>query len=48
MKARGDLTFTGAYILLGTVVTVVLMPVMAPLLIKGQTSRARIWSDRLR
>ena len=35
MKARGDLTFTGAYILLGTVVTVVLMPVMAPLLIKG-------------
>lgn len=36
-KARGDLTFTGAYILLGTVVTVVLMPVMAPLLIKGIT-----------
>ena len=24
------------------------MPVMAPLLVKGQTSRARIWSDRLR
>jgi bile acid:Na+ symporter, BASS family len=37
MKARGDMTFTGAYILLGTVVTVVLMPVMAPLLIKGLT-----------
>src|SRR5664279_571780 len=34
-KARGDMTFTGAYILLGPVVTVVLMPVMAPLLIKG-------------
>jgi BASS family bile acid:Na+ symporter len=37
MKARGDMTFTGAYILLGTVVTVVLMPLMAPLLIKGLT-----------
>jgi BASS family bile acid:Na+ symporter len=37
MKARGDMTFTGAYILLGTVVTVVLMPVMAPFLIKGLT-----------
>ncbi len=36
-KARGDLTFTGAYILLGTVLTVVLMPLMAPLLIKGIT-----------
>ncbi len=36
-KARGDMTFTGAYILLGTVLTVVLMPVMAPLLIKGLT-----------
>jgi BASS family bile acid:Na+ symporter len=36
-KARGDMTFTGAYILLATVVTVVLMPVMAPLLIKGLT-----------
>ena len=36
-KARGDMTFTGAYILLGTIVTVVLMPVMAPLLIKGLT-----------
>ena len=31
------MTFTGAYILLGTIVTVVLMPVMAPLLIKGLT-----------
>ena len=40
MKARGDMTFTGAYILLGTVVTVVLMPVMAPLLIKGLTLSA--------
>ena len=37
MKARGDMTFTGAYILLGTVATVVLMPVMAPMLIKGLT-----------
>ena len=36
-KARGDMTFSGAYILLGTVVTVVLMPVMAPFLIKGLT-----------
>ena len=36
-KARGDMTFAGAYILLGTVVTVVLMPMMAPLLIKGLT-----------
>jgi BASS family bile acid:Na+ symporter len=34
-KARGDMTFSAAYILLVTVVTVVLMPVMAPLLIKG-------------
>ena len=40
LKGRGDLTFTGAYILLGTVVTVVLMPVMAPLLIKGLTLSA--------
>lgn len=40
MKAQGDLTFTGAYILLGTVVTVVLMPLMAPLLIKGLTLSA--------
>ena len=39
-KARGDMTFTGAYILLGTVVTVVLMPVMAPLLIQGLTLSA--------
>jgi BASS family bile acid:Na+ symporter len=37
MKARGDMAFNGAYILFGTVVTVVLMPVMAPLLIKGLT-----------
>lgn len=40
MKARGDITFTGAYILLGTVVTVVMMPLMAPLLIKGLTLSA--------
>ena len=40
MRSRGDMTFTGAYILLGTVVTVVLMPVMAPLLIKGLTLSA--------
>jgi BASS family bile acid:Na+ symporter len=39
-KARGDLTFTGAYILLGTVLTVILMPLMAPLLIKGLTLEA--------
>jgi BASS family bile acid:Na+ symporter len=37
MRARGDMTFSGAYVLLGTVLTVVLMPVMAPLLIKGLT-----------
>ena len=36
-KARGDMTFAGAYVLLGTVGTVVLMPLMAPLLIKGLT-----------
>jgi BASS family bile acid:Na+ symporter len=36
-KARGDMTFTGAYILLGTVLTVVLMPLLAPMLIKGLT-----------
>ena len=40
LKARGDMTFTGAYILLATVVTCVLMPVMAPLLIKGLTLSA--------
>ncbi len=37
MKARGDLTFSGAYVLLGTILTVVLMPLMAPFLIKGLT-----------
>ena len=36
-KARGNMAFSGAYILLGTVATVVLMPLMAPLLIKGLT-----------
>jgi len=40
LKARGDMTFTGAYILLTTVVTVVLMPVMAPFLVKGLTLNA--------
>jgi len=40
MRARGDMTFSGAYILLGTVLTVVLMPIMAPLLIKGLTLSA--------
>ena len=39
-RARGDMTFTGAYILLGTILTVVLMPVMAPLLIQGLTLSA--------
>ena len=37
MRARGDMTFSAAYVLLGTVLTVVLMPLMAPLLIKGLT-----------
>jgi len=37
MRARGDLTFSGAYVLLGTILTVVLMPLMAPFLIKGLT-----------
>ena len=36
-KARGDMSFAGAFIPLVTVVTVVLMPLMAPLLIKGLT-----------
>ena len=40
-RARGDMTFSGAYILLGTVVTVILMPLMAPLLIKGLT--LKVW-----
>jgi len=40
MKARGDMTFSGAYVLLGTILTVVLMPLMAPLLIKGLTLSA--------
>ena len=39
-RARGDMTFCAAYILLATVVTVVLMPVMAPLLIQGLTLTA--------
>ena len=40
MKARGDMTFSGAYVLLGTVLTVLMMPLMAPLLIKGLTLSA--------
>jgi BASS family bile acid:Na+ symporter len=36
-RARGDMGFTGAFIPLVTVGTVVLMPLMAPLLIKGLT-----------
>ena len=40
LKARGDMTFCAAYILLTTVVTVVLMPLMAPLLIQGMTLNA--------
>jgi len=34
-KARGDLNFAGAFIPLAAIGTVVLMPLMAPLLIKG-------------
>ncbi|MEI7900639.1 MAG: hypothetical protein WCK89_10310 [bacterium] len=40
MRAKGDMTFSGAYVLLGTILTVVLMPLMAPLLIKGLTLSA--------
>jgi bile acid:Na+ symporter, BASS family len=40
MKARGDMTFSGAYVLLGTVLTVVMMPLLAPVLIKGLTLNA--------
>ena len=36
-KARGDMGFAGAFIPLVAVGTVVLMPLMAPLLIKGLT-----------
>jgi BASS family bile acid:Na+ symporter len=39
-RARGDMTFCAAYILLTTVATVVLMPLMAPLLIQGLTLTA--------
>jgi bile acid:Na+ symporter, BASS family len=39
-KARGDLTFTGAFIPLATIGTVILMPLMAPLLIKGLSINA--------
>jgi bile acid:Na+ symporter, BASS family len=41
-KARGDMGFAGAFIPLVAVGTVVLMPLMAPLLIKGLTISA--WS----
>jgi len=37
MRAGGDLTFSGAYVLLGTILTVILMPLMAPFMIKGLT-----------
>ena len=40
VKARGDMGFTGAFIPLVAVGTVVLMPLMAPLLIKGLTISA--------
>jgi BASS family bile acid:Na+ symporter len=40
MRAKGDMTFSGAYVLLGTILTVVLMPLMAPILIKGLTLSA--------
>lgn len=40
IKARGDMGFTGAFIPLVAVGTVVLMPLMAPLLIKGLTISA--------
>ena len=36
-KARGDMGFAGAFVPLVMVGTVVLMPLMAPLLIKGVT-----------
>ena len=36
-KARGDMVFTSGYIILATIATVVLMPIMAPLIIKGLT-----------
>jgi BASS family bile acid:Na+ symporter len=39
-KARGDMGFAGAFIPLVAVGTVVLMPLMAPLLIKGLTINA--------
>jgi len=36
-RARGDMHFAGAFMLLTTIGTVVLLPLMAPLLIKGLT-----------
>jgi BASS family bile acid:Na+ symporter len=40
VKARGDMGFTGAFIPLVAVGTVILMPLMAPLMIKGLTISA--------
>lgn len=40
MKAHGDMTYAGAYVLLCTIFTVILMPLMAPLLVKGLTLSA--------
>jgi bile acid:Na+ symporter, BASS family len=39
-KARGDMAFAAAFMLLATVGTVVLLPLMAPLMIKGLTVKA--------
>jgi BASS family bile acid:Na+ symporter len=36
-RARGDISFAGAFMLLTTIGTVVLLPLMAPVLIKGLT-----------
>ena len=41
-KARGDMSFAGAFMLLTTIGTVLLLPLMAPQLIKGLTVEA--WS----
>jgi BASS family bile acid:Na+ symporter len=39
-KARGDMAFAAAFMLLATVGTVVVLPLMAPLMIKGLTVKA--------
>ncbi|OLQ81606.1 hypothetical protein BIT28_09540 [Photobacterium proteolyticum] len=41
-KARGDINFAGAFMLLTTLGTVLLLPLLAPLLIKGLT--VNMWS----